>query len=131
MSQENLEVVERAIAAVNARDIDGYLACCTQDVRLETPMEISGVYEGQDSIRRFFEDLSDTTGEFTLAVESLRSSGPDQVLAFLRLTSSGRISGIDTGSATGNVYDLVDRKIARVRIFLDRREALKTAGLEA
>jgi ketosteroid isomerase-like protein len=131
MSQENLEVVERAIAAVNARDIDGYLACCTQDVRLETPMEISGVYEGQDSIRRFFEDLSDTTGEFTLAVESLRSSGPDQVLAFLRLTSSGRISGIDTGSATGNVYDLVDGKIARVRIFLDRREALKTAGLEA
>ena len=38
MSQENLHIVERAIAAMNARDIDGYLACCTEDVELRTPM---------------------------------------------------------------------------------------------
>jgi hypothetical protein len=27
MSQENLRAIERAIAAVNARDIDGYCGC--------------------------------------------------------------------------------------------------------
>jgi len=31
MSQENVELVKRAVASVNQRDIDGYLACCTDD----------------------------------------------------------------------------------------------------
>jgi hypothetical protein len=33
MRHENLEVIERAIAAINERDIDAYLAC-TDDVQL-------------------------------------------------------------------------------------------------
>jgi hypothetical protein len=37
MSHENVEVVERLIAAVNERDLGGYLACCTDDIRLWTP----------------------------------------------------------------------------------------------
>ena len=58
MSEENVEVVERAIAALNERDIDGYLACCTEDIQLQTPVSpVAGVYEGADGIRRFFADI--------------------------------------------------------------------------
>jgi hypothetical protein len=32
MSQENVEMVGRAIAAINVRDIHAYLACCTEGV---------------------------------------------------------------------------------------------------
>ena len=47
MSEENVRLVERAIAAINARDIDGYLACCTDDVELRTPMAaLGGMYQG-------------------------------------------------------------------------------------
>jgi hypothetical protein len=53
MSQENVRLVERAIAAINARDIEGYRACCTENVKLETPMAaVGGVYEGIAGIRR-------------------------------------------------------------------------------
>ena len=38
MSEENVRLVERAIAAINARDIDAYLACCTENVELLLPM---------------------------------------------------------------------------------------------
>jgi hypothetical protein len=31
---------------------------------------------------------------------------------------------------TANIYDLIDGKISRVRIFLDHGEALKAVGLE-
>ena len=48
MSQENLEVVRRAVAALNARDLDGYLACCTPDVELHIPEVIGGIYEGPE-----------------------------------------------------------------------------------
>jgi hypothetical protein len=60
MSEENVEVVERALAALNERDIDRYLACCTEDIQLQTPLSsVAGVYEGADGIRRFFADIED------------------------------------------------------------------------
>ena len=130
MSQENVEVVQRAIAAVNDRDIEGYLACCTKDVELRTPLvSIGGVYEGPEDIRRFFADLQDTSPDFRIEVERMEAIDQDRILALLHVTATGRASGIPTPAATANVYDLVDGKIRRVRIFLDRQQALEAAGL--
>jgi hypothetical protein len=42
------------------------------------------------------------------------------VLAFLRTSSTGRVSGIRLAAPLTNVYDLVDGKISHIRIFLDR-----------
>ena len=130
MSQENVEVVRRAVAAVNRRDIDAYLACCTDDVQLSTPLtEVTGVYEGPDGIRRFFADVGDTGPDFQLTIERVEAIGPDRVLAFMRLTATGRASGIPQDARTGNVYDFTGGKIERIRIFGDRDEALVAAGL--
>ena len=130
MSEENVETVRRAVAAVNARDIDRYLACCTEDVELRTPLApIGGVYEGPDDIRRFFADIEDTAPDFRLDLDRVEAIGEDRVLAFLRVTASGRTTGIPTPAPTTNLYDVVDGKIRRIRIFLDRQEALEAAGL--
>ena len=130
MSQENVDLVRRAVAAVNARDIDNYLADCTEDVELRTPLApIGGVYEGPDGIRRFFADIEDMGPDFRLDLERVEAIGEDRVLAFLRVTASGRTTGIPTPAATTNLYDIVDGKIRRIRIFLDRQEALEAAGL--
>ena len=128
MSQENVEVVERAIAAVNTRDLDAYLSCCTEDIQLSTPI-LGEVYEGRDGIHRFFNDIGDTAPDFKLAVERLEIIGEDRVLALVRVTATGRASRVPTEATTGNVYDLIDGKITRVRIFMDRHEALEAAGL--
>jgi hypothetical protein len=132
MSQENVEVVKRAVAAVNDRDIESYLACCTEDVRMENPVAaIQGAYEGSDGIRRFFADVLDTSPDFRVTIERLESIGTDRVLGFMVLNMSGRASGINLGSdlPSTNLYDFSHGKIKRVRIFFDRREALKAAGV--
>jgi hypothetical protein len=132
MSRENVEVVECAIAAVNDRDIDSYLACCTEDVQLQTPVTpIEGVYGGPEGIRRFFADVLDAGPDFRVTIERLQSVGADRVLGFVRLNMSGRASGIRLGSdiPSANVYDLAHGKIKRIRIFLDRQEALEAVGL--
>lgn len=130
MSQENVDAVRRAVAAVNRRDIDGYLACCTDDVQLSTPLaEVTGVYEGADGIRRFFADVGDTGPDFELTIERVEAIGRDRVLTFMLVTATGRASGIPQDSRTGNVYDLAGGKIERIRIFVDRAEALEAAGL--
>ena len=130
MSGENVELVKRAVAAVNQRDIDGYLACCTKDVQLITPIaEVAGSYNGPDGIRRFFTDIGDAGPDFKITIEHLEAIGPDRVLALGRNTATGRASGIPTEAATGNVYDFAGGKIQRIRIFFDREQALEAAGL--
>jgi hypothetical protein len=131
MSPENVEIVERAVAAINDRDIEGYLAYCTEDVQLQTPVTpIEGVYEGSDGVRRYFADVFGAGPDFRITIERLESIGADRVLGFLRLNMSGRASGISLGDIPStNIWDLAHGKIKRVRIFLDRTEALEAAGL--
>ena len=131
MPQENVRLVERAITAINARDIESYRACCTEDVKLETPMAaVGGVYEGIDGIRRFLTDVEDAAPDFRIELDGVEEVDRKRVLAFLRTSSTGRASVIRMGYHQTNVYDLIDGKISHVRIFLDRQEALKAVGLE-
>jgi len=129
MSQEILETVGQAIAAINARDIEAYLACCTENVELLLPM-VGAEYLGATGIRRFLADIEDVGPDFRIEVQRMQASGDSSVIAFLQTTSTGRASGIVMDAESANIYDFIDGKICRVRIFLDRDEALGAAGLE-
>ena len=130
MPQENVRLVERAIAAINARDIESYRACCTEDVKLETPMApVGGMYEGIGGIRRFFSDIEEAAPDFRIEIDRVEALNSKRVLAFMRTSSTGRASGIRMAAPSTNVYDLIDGKISHVRIFFDREEALKPVGL--
>jgi ketosteroid isomerase-like protein len=129
MSQENVETVRRAIAAINARDIDAYLVCCTENVELLLPMAGSD-YLGATGVKRFFADIDDIGPDFRIEVQRVQEIGDTTVLAFLRVGSTGRASGIVTAAESANVYDFIDGKMSRIRIFLDRADALKAVGLE-
>jgi ketosteroid isomerase-like protein len=130
MSEENVEVVQRAITALNGRHIDRYLACCTEEVTLRTPMvAFTGVYEGPEGIRRFFSDVEDAAPDFHIDVERIEALSDKRVFAFLRITATGRVSGIPTGVETANVYDFAEGRIRRIDIYTDRSEALEAVGL--
>jgi ketosteroid isomerase-like protein len=128
MSQENVETVGRAIAAINARDIDTYLTLCTENVELLMPM-VGAEYLGADGVRRFLTDIEDAGPDFRIEVERVQAIGDSKAIAFVRISSTGRASGIVVGAESANIYDFIEGKISRVRIFLDRDEALKAAGL--
>src|ERR1700719_3036243 len=129
MPQENVRLVERAIAAINARDIEGYLACCTENVKLETQMAaVGGVYEGIDGIGRYFADIEEAGPDFRIELDGVEEVDSKRMIAFLRFSSTGRTSGIPLAAPLTNVYDLVAGKISHVRIFVDRQEAVKAAG---
>jgi hypothetical protein len=106
MSQENLQVVERAIAAINERDVDAYLACCTDDMELHNQVTaLTGPFVGPAGIRRFFSDIEDAGPDFRIDVERLEPVGANRVLAFIRVHLSGRASGVPIEIDGGNVYD--------------------------
>jgi hypothetical protein len=127
VSREDL--VRRAVAAVNARDVDGYLACCTADVELHTPVAVlDGVHQGTDGIRRFFAAIDDAGPDFQLEIERLELVG-DRVLALVAIHASGRSSGLPMDRETGNVYEFEGDRIRRVRIYADRGDALREVGM--
>jgi ketosteroid isomerase-like protein len=132
MSQENVETARRCLDALNRRDVEGYIACCTDDVELRTAtVALEGAYVGAEGIRRFFYDIQDTAPDFHLEIERLEAVGPDRVLGFARGTVSGRSSGVtlDEGIPFGDVWDFADGKVSRIEVFTDRQEALEAVGL--
>jgi ketosteroid isomerase-like protein len=132
MSQTNVEAARRCVDALNRRDVDGYLACCTDDVELRTALvALEGAHNGAEGIRRFFADIQDTAPDFWLEIERIEAVGPDRVLAFERGAASGRSSGVtvEQGIPFGTVYDFAEGKVRRIRVFTDRHDALEAAGL--
>jgi ketosteroid isomerase-like protein len=132
MSQENVETVRKCLDAVNRRDVDGYLACCTDDVELRTALApLEGPMVGADGIRRFFQDVLDTAPDFWLEVERIEALGSDRVLVFERARATGRSSGVsfEEGIPLSSVWDFADSKVGRIQVFADRAEALEAVGL--
>jgi len=110
MSEENVEVVERLIAALNAGDVDQYLALCTPDVEIVPPTaSIEGVGRGEEGLRAYFSGLSEAWPGYRIAVEQLQALDGDRVLALTRAAAGA--------------------KIRRIEVFLDRAEALEAVGL--
>jgi len=129
MPQQNLEVVKRAISAINERDVDAYLSVCRSDIELINPVAaIEGANRGEQGIRSFFEGISEAARKFELEVERLEPLEGDRVLAWLTLHLETQ-GGYQQRQPITNLYELEDGRLSRVRVFWDRSEALEAAGL--
>jgi ketosteroid isomerase-like protein len=129
MSQENVEVVSRAIAAINGRDIDAYLALCDPDVELINPVAaIEGPNRGEAGIRNFFQAINEATTRFELEVKRLQPLDNNRVLGSLTLVLETE-RGYRDRQAMTTLYELEGGKLLRVCVFADHAEALEAAGL--
>ena len=127
MSQEKFQAVRDVVAALNERDVDGYLACCEERVELvPATAAISGTFIGRSGIRRFFADLQDTAPDIRVEVEHLEPVG-ENVLASERASVSGRASGVGGKLEFTTVYEFARGRISRISVYLDREEAIAAA----
>src|SRR3954447_13833071 len=132
MSQKNVEIVKRAIAAFNRRDADGLDEFLTPDCEWFPAMlrEAEGMsFRGRDGLDAYFAAASDTWEEFRLVVEKFRQFGDDRVLGLGRAEGRGRVSGVQVETPWAVVYDFDGDKVSRIRAFLTHAEALKAVGL--
>src|SRR4051794_16034985 len=80
MSEENVEVIRRAIDAWNRGDLDGFLAGAHPDFEwhpvLAAGVEGSGgAYRGHDGARQFWAEFWDMFDEFRITIQSARAVG--------------------------------------------------------
>ncbi|MCW3057861.1 MAG: hypothetical protein JWO21_1830 [Solirubrobacterales bacterium] len=131
MSRENVEVVKRAIAAFNRRDVDGIVECVHPDVEWFPAMPVTfggGAFRGREGIESYVGEVRDTWEEYVVVAEDYRDLG-DRVLVLSRVEALGIGSGASVGSPLGLIYDFRNSKISRVLSYLDHGEALQAVGL--
>lgn len=130
MSQENVEIVLRGIAAMNRLDPDAFTALC--DARFE--MRLVGAvgepvrYVGADGIHEFFRDMSESWADWGFEVEEARDLD-EHVLITGRQRGRGRVSGVEVDSLRAAVVSVRDGAVTELRYFPEPADALKAAGL--
>jgi ketosteroid isomerase-like protein len=131
MSQQNVEIIKWGIDAFNRRDVDALLDLATADIEWFPALGMAvegGSFRGREGVEEYLHELHDTWEEQRLLPEEFRDLG-DSVLWLGRTAGHGRGSGVPVDAPMGGIYDFRDGKVSRVRMFFDRREAMRAAGL--
>jgi ketosteroid isomerase-like protein len=133
MSQENVELVKRAVDAINRGDAEALVAELDPEVEWHGAilMAMGGtqtVYRGHEGVREWLRDLYETLSEFEAEYPEIRDLG-DRAVAIGRVRARGAASEAQIESPHGTVTDFKDGKAIRVRTYLDPNEALEAAGL--
>jgi ketosteroid isomerase-like protein len=139
MSEENVEVVRKALAAFEpvmggeltlddaAEFADPEIELIWHDERTmpDQPQRLRGVAE----ILGFWEQLG--SAWIDLAIEPLESieAPNDRVLTPARQSGRGRVSGVPIVTHPFIVWTLRDGKVRKMELFRHRAEALEAAGL--
>ena len=128
MSEEHVEVVQRALAALDRRDVEAYLEVVSPQIELIPPQaQLQGPVNGHEGIRKYFHDLWSVSEASGVHVEEIRAV-EGRVLAFMTLSATSP-HGVETYWRVAGVYDFEHGKIRRAHIFANRTEALEAAGL--
>ncbi len=135
MSQENLEMYKRSIAAINAREYPDELAEELLAAGFHAENASTAVtdksYFGVEGIREWIEDMfQGLDDDAQLEIEEVLAEGDDFVLARVRIVGHGARSRAPVTLRWVDVTWFENRKMIRGVGYLRRSEALKAVGLE-
>jgi ketosteroid isomerase-like protein len=130
MSRQNVELLRRYYEAWNRDALAGVRDFWAEDFEWHDAPEIpdGGVFRGAAEVTGHFQELADAIGRMPVTVLEI-TPGPDEVLAALDVHVSGSSGGV---ALEGPIYEAVqirDGKLSRIRLFLDRAQALEAVGL--
>jgi ketosteroid isomerase-like protein len=132
MSQENVEIVRRAIAASTSRppDVMTVNALYDRDHVLISDWGVEGSrYVGVAGYVEAIAELDAAWQHWRQEVEDVLDAGDDRVVALVRLKAVGRESGAPVDQPWAMVVTLRDGRLVQSHTFLDRDRALADAGL--
>ena len=133
MSQANVQVVrqfyEAQNEAFNERDFRADLWDPAVEVDMSRRSMDPEIYRGLDEVRRFTEDIVASFGSYEVVVEDVLDAG-EKLVAMLVMRGQGALSGVAVEVAVAHVLTFRDGKVLHLEYFGDRKEALRSLGLE-
>ena len=149
MSQENVEpndhaltrpvspefraFVDQGFECWNGGEIDLMADDYADDAEVDTTTALPDgrCYKGREQFVRYFHEQWDAWDRVRMEPLDLADVGGGRYVVEVRMTGTGRSSGIEVDQRMGLLYTLreQDGKVARVQIFPSRDAALEAAGL--
>ena len=128
---EIVEQVREGYAAFSRGDIDAALADLPADMRWDLSDRVfnPAVLEGHDAYRRDYEAMREQWEQVEFTVEEVLA-GDDRIVVLTHDRFRGRGSGIEVDRRSANVWTLRDGVPASMRLYYDRAQALREAGID-
>jgi ketosteroid isomerase-like protein len=131
MAQDNVEflaMAEAAFGALNAGDLDGFLAVAADDVEFTSLVaEVEGTtFRGHDGVREWWETVRGAFTDVRWEVLEVRGSG-DRGVAHVRIT--GTLGGVPVDLITWLAAKLREGRVSWWSFFRTEREAVEAVGL--
>jgi ketosteroid isomerase-like protein len=131
MSEENVEIFRRHVAAFSDGDLDAMADLVTEDFEfipyLAASVETT-TYRGPDWLRQYREDAGAAWDDIQARIDEIRDLG-DRAVAFGEIRGRGRGSGLETRVPLAWVADFHQGKVSRLQSYGDTTDALQAAGL--
>lgn len=129
----NVAVIQRMLDAIVSRDLDEFVGCLTPDVTWDDREGWPGVrrmYHGHAGVREWWGAFMTVGGEVLDAqVEDIAESSDGRVLIGVLGTFRGARTETEFKARAWYVFTLHDGRVSTARLFWDRAEALRAAGL--
>ncbi len=129
MSEENVDLVRHAFRRLDEGGIDALLPFIHPDFEVTTPAELAaepGTYRGPEGLRRYFDSFYDAMDKVEFQPDDFIAVGKSVVVP-VTLRARGRTTGIETEQRVVQIWDLVDQRAIRVRVFATLDEAMAAA----
>ena len=128
MSQENVELVEAAFAAVNRRDLDGYLALLHPEVEFRSLVaEVEDRdYRGHDGVREWWESVPLSLGGMHAEVEHIDALANGCVT---RVRMVGHADGVAVAQTMWSAFLMREGLVTWWSFFRTENEALEAMRL--
>jgi hypothetical protein len=129
MSQENVELAQRAYDAFNRRDFPSLLALIDDHAAVVPRLAgVEGGYHGQEGIRRWWQNLLDAWPDFRVEVVEMRDLG-QVTLTKMEVGGHAAGSGIRVRQPSWHVWRWRRRKAVWFGVFPSEAEALEAVTL--
>jgi ketosteroid isomerase-like protein len=130
MSQENVEIVQRAMAAYLGNDEGTVRRLVAPDIVISTRPDQPDVREhhGYDGMLRASAEWLEAWDEQSMEAARVWDA-EDFVFVAVQESGRGKISGVPMEHESTFVYTLSQERIIRIQIFGSEPEALKAVGL--
>jgi ketosteroid isomerase-like protein len=132
MSQENVEIVRSAYAALAEQGVEAMLAFTDPQFEATTPSSLASepdTYRGHEGVRRYFGSFGDAMEGVQLEGQEFTSIG-DKVLVDTRMRARGRTTGIEAEQRAFLVFTLREGLVTRMETFAEQGHAREAAGLQ-
>ena len=128
MSQDNIELLQRLVDAINADDLPRDLIADDFELKNATTAVTDATYYGYEGALDWRRDMFDVFDEARFEVDEILATGPDYVAIANRIVGRGSSSGAPVDMRWASVLWFGDGQLRRGAGYSTRREALAAVG---